>query len=318
MCKVTKVSTRGWTREQWETDRQARKTIGGSDAGAILGLNPYKSAYSLWAEKSGKLTPEDISSKESVRLGNDLEQYVADRWMEATGKKLRKDNNILFNESYPFAHANIDRAVIGETDAGFEAKTTSSYDILEMCRSGQYPDSWYCQVTHYMMVTGAQRWYLGVLVFGHGFYHFTIERNEEEIAALATAEADFFQKVLDDTPPSVDGSEATMDTLKALYPDSDGETVDLSAYETDLLSMTEIDKQIKELEQTRDSCKARIMEFMGSAEKGKANGYAVSWKSSTRNIFDKAAYEADNGAIPAQYYKQSSARTFRVSRKKGA
>ena len=109
---VTKVSTTKMSREEWLERR--RSSIGGSDTAALLGLDSYNSPYSLWCEKTGKIIPEDISDKEAVRLGNDLEDYVARRWMEATGKKVRKDNHILYNDQYPYAHANIDRAVVGE------------------------------------------------------------------------------------------------------------------------------------------------------------------------------------------------------------
>ena len=53
------------------------KYIGGSDAGTILGLNPWKSPYTLWCEKTGLLTPEDISDKEAVWWGNYDEEGVA-------------------------------------------------------------------------------------------------------------------------------------------------------------------------------------------------------------------------------------------------
>ena len=72
------------TREEWLYDRL--KGIGGSDVGAVLGLNKYKSAYTLWAEKCGLLQDEE-EDNEAMRVGRDLEQYVADRFTEATGKK---------------------------------------------------------------------------------------------------------------------------------------------------------------------------------------------------------------------------------------
>lgn len=96
---ISKISTRDMSRAEWLAER--RKSIGGSDAGAVLGLNEYTSRYSLWAEKTGKVIPEDISDREAVRLGNDLEEYVASRFEEATGKKLRRCNYILRNDEYP-------------------------------------------------------------------------------------------------------------------------------------------------------------------------------------------------------------------------
>lgn len=41
------------THEEWLDNRL--KGIGGSDAGSVLGLNKYKSAYALWCEKTGRI-----------------------------------------------------------------------------------------------------------------------------------------------------------------------------------------------------------------------------------------------------------------------
>ncbi|MBQ2486745.1 MAG: YqaJ viral recombinase family protein, partial [Ruminococcus sp.] len=192
---ITKICTSDMTHEAWLAKR--RESIGGSDAGALLGLNKYKSPYALWAEKTGKVVPEDISDKEAVRLGHDLEDYVAKRFAEATGKKVRRENHFIFNDLYPFAHALPDRMIVGES-AGLECKTTSSWEIIAQCREGKYPDQWYAQVMHYMMVTGAKKWYLAVLCFGHGFYWFEIERSDNEIKALAEAESLFWRHVVND------------------------------------------------------------------------------------------------------------------------
>ena len=117
-----------------------------------------------------------------MRQGRDLEEYVASRWAEETGKKIQRINAMLYRDTYPFAHADIDRWVRGE-NAGLECKTTSVMNLKHF-RGGDFPANYYVQCVHYMAVTGADRWYLAVLVFGQGFYHFTIERDEAEIAAL--------------------------------------------------------------------------------------------------------------------------------------
>lgn len=308
---ITKVSTKEMTREQWLEARG--KSIGGSDAACILGLNSYKSAYALWAEKTGKLVPEDISDKEAVRLGNDLEQYVAQRWMEATGKKVRRENHILYNDAYPFAHANPDRMVIGE-DAGLECKTTSSWEIAQKLREGKIPDHWLCQMVHYMMVTGAKKWYLGALVFGTGFFKLELTRDEAEIAALASAEQDFWGLVTSDTPPAVDGSEATSQALKVIYKESaPGSSIDLTPVAQHISFYSDVCRQIDELENIRDEQANAIKAYMGEAEKGSWGNATVSWKSSTRKTFDKKAFEQANGPIDGRFYKVSETRTFRVN-----
>lgn len=310
---LTKIKTAD--RDQW---LELRKTgIGGSDAGAVLGLNPYKSPYALWAEKTGAVEPDDVSTKESVRLGNDLEEYVAKRFTEETGKKVRKENYTLYNDAFPFALANLDRVVVGEK-AGLECKTTSSYEVLQKCRNGEYPDTWYCQMTHYMMVTGYEKYYLAVIVWGSGFYVFELERREEEIEALAKAEAEFWQHVTDKTPPPVDGSESTLDTITTLYPDSnDGRgKIDLTAVSSALQLYEALDKQQKALALERDAYKAQIMEFLADAPGGVYGDYNVTYKTQERKTFDKARFEREVMPIPEQYYTKSVSRPFRLSIKK--
>ena len=39
------------SKEEWLALRK-KLGVGGSEAGAVIGMNPYKSAYTLWAEKT--------------------------------------------------------------------------------------------------------------------------------------------------------------------------------------------------------------------------------------------------------------------------
>ena len=313
---ITKVSTRDMSREAWLEKR--RLSIGGSDAGVLLGLSEFDSPYALWAEKTGKVIPEDISDKEAIRLGNDLEQYVAERWMKATGKKVRKSNCFIYNSDYPWAHANIDRDVIGE-DAGLECKTTTSWEILKKCKAGEYPDAWYAQITHYMMVTGAKRWYLGVLVLGRSFHEFTIERDEAEIKALAAAEEVFWNGVKSNTPPALDGSESTNTALRTIIGESrDGHSIDLAGVGQHVQLYTTLKDRIKEMEKELAEHQAHIMQYMGSAEKGSYGNISISFKTQTRRTFDREAFEAANGPVADIYFKVSTTRPLKVFTKKGA
>lgn len=311
---INKVPTKDMSHAEWLEVR--RKSIGGSDAGAVLGLNKYNSPYALWCEKTGKVIPDDISDKETVRLGNDLEDYVAQRWMEATGKRLRRDNHIYYNSDYPFAHANIDRDVVGE-DAGFEAKTTSSWEILQQCREGNYPDHWYTQIVHYMMVTGKKKWYLGVLCLGKGFYHFEIDRDEAEIAALANEEELFWGHVTTNTPPALDGAESTSEALKVILGDSNpGQEIDLAGVSSYISLYQRTKEQVDKLEGELESYKNHIMQYMGTAEKGSFGDVSISYKTQIRKTFDRKAFEAANGKIPDCYFKESTSRPFKVTIKK--
>ena len=120
-----KTATAGMGNAEWLA---LRKTgIGGSDAGTVCGLNPYSSPMKLFCDK----TSEDIQEldNEAVRQGHDLEEYVARRFMEATGLKVRRSNYMYRSVEYPFMIADVDRLVIGE-DAGLECKTASAYNEI--------------------------------------------------------------------------------------------------------------------------------------------------------------------------------------------
>ena len=116
------VSTLNMEHKEWLENR--RKGIGGSDAGSICGLNPYSSAIAVFQDKTQPLTEKP--DNESMRQGRDLEEYVARRFMEETGKKVRRANAIFYKEEQPFMLANVDRLIVGE-NAGLECKTASAY-----------------------------------------------------------------------------------------------------------------------------------------------------------------------------------------------
>lgn len=308
---IRKIPTANMSKEEWTKLRST--TIGGSDAACILGLNPHKSAYALWAEKTGKVIPEDISQKEAVRLGTDLEDYVAHRFMEATGKKVRRENYTVFRDDMPYAHANYDRLVIGE-NAGLEIKTTNALHLSKF-KNGEFPANYYVQCCHYLLVSGLERWYLAVLVLGIEFKVFVIDRDEAELAALKEAEESFWAKVQSDTPPEIDGMDSTIDALNAEFPASEPETeMDLTGCAVDLAIMDECAQQIKALEKKKAAAQARIMEAMGTAERGGYGSYSVTWKSQTRQTFDRKKWEKERGKIPQEYFKISESRTFRFKK----
>ena len=306
MGEITKVKTA--SREDWLKLRHGY--LGGSDAAAVIGLNPWVSPYSLWAEKTGRIP--GFAGNLATEVGAFMEEFVAQKFAAETGRKVRRCNLSIFNSDYPFAIANIDREIIGE-DAGLECKTTSELN-LKRFKGGEYPANYYCQCVWYLAVTGKKRWYLAVLIGNKEFRWFTIERDEAEIEALMTAGADFYALIRNDTPPAVDGMEATTEAVRTIYSESDDSSCDLYGYTADLDRYMELGKQIAELEAQRDEHANRIKAFMGESGMGKCDGYKVSWKSQTRKTFDSKRFAKENPDIDLSgFYKTSAARVFRVT-----
>ena len=306
MQRWIEIPTADMTHQEWIAAR--RSSIGGSDAAAIVGMSKWATPYSVWAEKTGKIIPEDISKNEPVRLGVFLEPYVAARFTEETGLEVYEKPAILKNPAYPWAHANVDRLVVGE-DAGLECKTTSAWNTGEF-KNGQYPDNFYVQCVHYLAITGCSHWYLAVLIGNSDFKIFRIDRNEEEIAALMEAERNFWQFVETGKEPPMIGGEADQKAMSTLYPQSDGSAVDLFGREGMMERYMNLNTQIKALEGAKDAIKAEIQKDRGAAEKGLCGAYTASWGNRTRKSVCDAATP---GAIPG-FYKTTTFRQFEVKK----
>jgi len=309
MTAVELAKTLDMPREEWLLLR--RKGIGGSDAAAIVGLNRWRSAFDVYAEKVG-LKPEQPDN-EAMRQGRDLEDYVASRFCEATEKKVRRRNAILQHPEHTFMTANIDRWVVGE-NAGFEAKTTSILNRAKFSQ-GEFPPNYYVQCVHYMAVTGAERWYLAVLVLNKAFHVFTIERDEAEIEALIAAEKDFWENhVLKQIPPAPDGSESTAEVIKQMFPEArECEETAMFGYEDKIEQYLKLDMQLKELTQKREAVKQELQLVLGGAEIGRAHGYIVEWKNQVRQTLDTARLKKEQAEIYTNYLKPAqTVRVFKI------
>lgn len=292
---------------------QIRKQyIGGSDAGAILGMNPYSSPYSVWAEKTGHIP--GFEGNTITKVGNYLEEFVAKMFEDETGKKVRRCNFTLVNDQYPWACANIDREIIGE-DALLEIKTTNSYVNVKQFRNGEYPEQWYAQMTHYLAVTGKKKAYLAVLSECREFRTFELERDENEIAALMDAEKAFWSKVQNNTPPIPDGSDSCSDAIKYIFSDDDGGTADLRGMEH-MLERRKVFVGLKKDTETRIAeIDNQIKQQMGTASKALCGKWTISWKTQRTGGLDRDAIRRDfPGFDPTKY--QSSTRVFRINEKR--
>lgn len=294
-------------RDEWLKLRKGY--IGGSDAAAVVGLNPYVSPYSLWAEKTGRVP--GFEGNLTTEVGAYLEDFVAKKFEQETGKKVRRQTAMMVNDEYPWACADVDRVIVGE-DALLEIKTTTSLDKIKKLRHGEYPEQFYGQMTHYLAVTGKRKAYLAVLINNREFKWFELERDEEEITALMGMEKAFWELVKSDTPPTPIGIDADTDTLDTIYPESTGEVVDLMGYSGMLAEHDRLTAQITELDKQRKQIAQQIQQYMGSAEVGRTDGYKVRWSNATRRSLDtKAVNQAMPGMLDA-FYKETPYRVFKI------
>lgn len=302
-------------RDEWL--KQRSKGLGGSDAGTVMGLNPYKSAYTLWAEKTGQIS-NVVEENEAIRLGNDLEDYVAKRFAEQENKKIKRSSYCYQSKQFPFMRANVDRLIVGENSA-LECKTANPF------KDGDYssniiPPSYYCQCLHYMAVCGFDRMYLAVLVFQKGFYTYVIDRGNEaveaDIRALIKAEKDFWAHVVNGEAPTVDGSESTSNTLKQLHQSDESVVVDLCDFDEKLDEIKELKEQQKELKARQKTLENELKEILINYDFGRSSIYNVSAKVTTSSRFDTDKFKKENLKIYNSYKKETQTQTLRINKRK--
>ncbi|MGU5582551.1 YqaJ viral recombinase family nuclease [Aeromonas hydrophila] len=275
------ASTTELTREQWLDIRQLG--IGSSDAAVAVGLSPYKCPLSLWLEKTARKAPEDISQKEAVLWGVELEPVLAQVYTKRTGYKVRRVNAVLQHPEHTFMLANLDREVVGHPDGpGILEIKTASYHSAPQWEEG-VPVAYQCQVLHQLAVTGHAWAEVAVLIGGQDFRIYRIERDEEKIGDLIRREAHFWQQVRQDWQPEPDGSSDAAAALGWLFPRDDGQTVDLSdSPEFNQLfgQLLQLREQKEAVEQQESLIKQRLQATLGEATAGLFADGKITWKRS--------------------------------------
>ena len=278
------VKTNHLHRDEWLKIRKGG--IGSSDAGAAVGLHPYKSPLELWMEKTGrdgglpKTDPNDETSP--MYWGTLLESIVASHYTKRTGRKVRRINAVLQHPLEPWMLANIDREVIGAPDVQILECKTAGMNGARLWKEG-VPEYVQLQVMHQLAVTGKQAADVAVLICGQELQIHRIDRDEAMIARLVQLERQFWSYVERDEAPPADGSDSADVALRCLYPQDSGQTLDLSqdsgmsAAFSDLLAIRQVLTTNVLLEA---QTKQRIQQRMGEATKAVFETGDVTWKRS--------------------------------------
>ena len=145
------------SREEWLEKRTSY--VGGSEAAALVGKNPYMSNIDLWQMKTGQQVKPEIDDKDYVIYGHNAEEHLRALFaLDYPQYEVKYvDNNMWLNDRYPFAHASLDGWLI-EKETGrkgiLEIKTTNILQSMQKEKwDHRIPDNYYCQCLWYMGVT---------------------------------------------------------------------------------------------------------------------------------------------------------------------
>ena len=279
-----------------ETDKDAwlglkKSHISGTDAGVIMGVNPYKTPYALFFEKAlpdDQLGGDDVGAKEAVHFGKILEEVVANEFTRRTGLKICRKGT-LGDRCCDYRIANIDRKIIGE-NAGLECKTTS-YMNKEAWDDNQIPRHYYYQCLHYMLVLFCDAdgkllskyrgacWYIACLIGGQKFVYKKIKFNQEDAYELAAKEKRFYGRLQNNTPPPITDAPSDEEFAKRTAADKDHGTLsnDLDEIATRLRNLQEVEKEAKTAMQ---ELKNKLIEAMREYETAESSHFSFTFKSS--------------------------------------
>lgn len=301
------VSTKEIDRFQWLLVR--KQGLGGSDAAAVCGLSPFKSTISVYQDKTTDVVEE--YDNEAMRQGRDLEEYVARRFCEATGKKVRRANFLYYDEKNPFMLADFDRLVVGE-NAGLECKTSSLF-MQEHWADGKIPIYYQLQCYHYMAISGSDSWYLAVLFLGGQFKYFKLERDEEIIRNLVQIERDFWNNhVLARKLPSPDGSKCADSVIAENFKAVPEKKIMLDGFDEKLRRRQELSEIMERMEKEKKTIEQELKIYMGEAEMALSDSFRVSWKEVSAKRLDEKKLKEEQPEIYDQYVKNTVSRRLLI------
>ena len=244
--------------QEWHDLRNEPGVIGGSDIAACAGLSQWTSAITLWAKKTGQI-PDEVTPNMSMKLGTILEAPILSLFADEHPELEIYETGTWANKDNPWARSNPD---------GLYKDADGNWGIVEVKFSRDYwsgvPQSYRAQVLWYMKVFGIRQAKL-VALAGSSYMEFDIEWDEFEAQTLWDAALRFRQACLDMKMPYWDGSNSTLETIRALSPGIVDTEVDL-----DDLGMHYINA-VDELEKATvkvTELKARVIQAMDGAKRG--------------------------------------------------
>ena len=289
--------------DDWHKLREKR--IGGSDIGAILGVNPYKSIVDVYVDKT---EGSNFKGNELTHWGHMLEGTIL--------KEFSNKHKELIVYEVPYSVVN--DFLIANLDGALKDKETGDYGVLEIKTTSVWnrkeweddviPQYYYAQVQHYLMLTGYKFAYIAVLIGGQQYKEFKIERSEEDINLIRNKAIEFYQEnLLKKIPPMPDGSDAYMNYLKQKALEiENNEVMEFADLEEKAAKIKELGKEINSLKKEQDLLKEEIM--LELINNGTQKGVAGKFKFNiqTRKTPDFEAMAKENLELIEQYKELES------------
>lgn len=290
-------------KQEWLKER--KNYLGGSDLGAIAGLNPYRTALDVYLDKTSNNITEDTNA--AMRWGNLLEDVVAKAYAEDTGYDVEIEPNTIYHPSMKFLGANIDRWV-GDKEYVLECKTAGFNRSKEWGKEGtdEIPENYLIQIAYYAAICDVPKVDIAVLIGGNDFRIYTYVRNRELEDKLIKIACNFWHNHIEKRiPPKCSN---TRDTFN-LFPQSNHHEI---VAESNIMQKLEELKEAREkesrIQNTIEKLKTDIQEFMQDYDiLIDNNGNVIAtWKNTApRSLFDLKKFKEEAKEMYLKYTSYS-------------
>lgn len=300
-----------------------RHGLGGSDIGAILGLSKWGSPYTVWASKC--IADHQSERTERQQIGIDLEVAIAAMFTRHTGLQVAGEQLMCEHPVDGWRRCTVDGFAFDGPDHALDL----ALGPVQMKSDGAFgwpegpPASYVAQVRWEMGVTGHDRGWLAVLFAGFRFEAFEILQDAAELAYMVDQAAELWHgHCVTGIPPAVDGSDATTDLIRSMFPDTqDGGTVEVDARlveEWVALRDERLDQEavVKELKERQQAIENELRLALGDAEVATVDGLAaLTCRTQTRTTVNADLLRADYPEAFEATRRETSTRIMRPASK---
>lgn len=253
-------------RERWLAER--RSGVGSSDVAAILGVSPWATAWSVWADRMG------IGSESSgapMEWGTRMEGAVIDWCAARRGYVATRNSASVAHPERPWMRATPD-ALVGD-DGLVEAKTArTAAEWGAECEITTYTDGheevvpahYYLQCQWQLAVTGRQWCDLAVAVWPE-LRVYRLHRDDEVIRMVVERIGAWWQRhIVEGEAPPQDGTQAARSWWASQHPGDKAAKRPATSQEADTLAaLASIRRQMRDLEAQAKPLEQAIREAIG-------------------------------------------------------
>jgi putative phage-type endonuclease len=298
-------------------EKERRKHhLGSSDVAVLLGISPWKTAYDLWLDKTGKLNDAEFEENESMALGHALEGPLL-RWA-AREQGIKLIRNQFRVHSGGILSATHDGLARDNLPIGFEAKTAgvlrgfASREQWGEANTDQIPDYYMIQCQEQMLVSNLEMVWVPALLGGRGRVMYCVTPNKDLMDIILERATEFWERhVKADIPP--DGW-PTLDVARVIRR-TEGKRVSIASDK--VKEWRELDRQAKELQDKADAAKAAVLALMGDAEEGECELGVVKAAKGKRKGIDLDALRKSYPDVAKSVTVETDTVTVRFKANKG-